>query len=98
MGYFVKGENIYVLAKIMEVSAEDSTKYRVQTNLANFYVTELNDVLRSNPSDIYTASEFYAMIQTIANMSAEDIHICFGDEVDTLADVINYGWSITDLR
>lgn len=98
MGNYVKGEKIYVQAKIAEVMADDSTRYRVQTQLANFYVTERGDVLRGNPADVYTASEFYAMIQTIGKMSAEDIHICFGDEVNTLADVISHGWSISELR
>lgn len=98
MGYFVKGENIYILGKITEVDPEDSTRYRIKTDLAKFYVTEQKDVLQSNPAEVYTAPEFYSMIQTIANMSTEDLHICFGEDYDTINDVLNHGWSITELR
>lgn len=98
MGYYVKGEYIYVLAKIIEVNAEDSTKYRVKTDLANFYVTEAKDTLRSNPADVYTASEMYGLAQNIARMSTEDIHICFGDDVNDATEVLLHGWSMDELR
>jgi len=98
MGYFVKGEYIYVLAKIIEVNAEDSTKYRVKTDLANFYVTEAKDTLRSNPADVYTASEMYGLAQNIARMSVKDLHICFGDDVNNATEVLLHGWSMNELR
>jgi hypothetical protein len=31
-------------------------------------------------------------------MSDEDLHICFGDEVNDLTEVVLHGWSITELR
>lgn len=98
MGYYVKGEYIYVLAKIIEVNAEDSTKYRVKTDLANFYVTEAKDTLKSNPADVYTASEMYGLAQNIARMSVDDIHICFGEDVNDVSEVLLHGWSMDEIR
>lgn len=98
MGRFVKGEFIYVLGKIVEVDPEDTTKYRLQTNKAKFYVTEAQDTLRSNPADVYTASELYAMFIDVAKMSDDDITICFGDDVKNLNDLVLQGWTITEIR
>ena len=98
MGYFVKGEYIYIRGKIVEVNAQDSTKYRIQTDLANFYVTERGDTLASDPSEIFTAPEMYALMQNIANMTDDDLRICFGDDIKSLTDVVTHGWDITEIR
>lgn len=98
MGRYVKGELIYVLGKIVEVNPEDTTQYRLQTNKAKFYVTEALDTLRSNPADVYTASELFAMFIDVAKMSEEDINICFGEDISSLNDLVLSGWSITEIR
>lgn len=98
MGRYVKGEKIYVLGKITEVNPEDTTQYRIQTNKAKFYVSEAGDELRSNPADVYTASELYAMFIDVAKMSEEDLTICFGEDVGNLNDLVLKGWSINEIR
>ena len=98
MGRFVKGEKVFILAKITEVNPEDSTRYQMQTGLAKFYATEAVDTIRSNPADVYTASELYAMFIDIGKMSAEDLEICFGEDIKSVADVIMHGWTITEIR
>ena len=98
MGRYVKGEYIYVLGKIVEVNPEDTTQYRLQTNKAKFYVTEAQDTLRSNPADVYTASELYAMFIDISKMNEEDIVLCFGEEVTNLNELVSQGWTINEIR
>lgn len=98
MGRYVKGELIYVLGKIVEVDPEDTTRYRLQTNKAKFYVSEAQDTLRSNPADVYTASELFAMFIDVAKMNEEDLTICFGEEITSLNDLVLSGWSITEIR
>lgn len=98
MGRFVKGEKVFILAKITEVNPEDSTRYQMQTGLAKFYATEAGDTIRSNPADVYTASELYAMFIDIGKMSSEDLEICFGEDINSVADVIMHGWTITEIR
>ena len=98
MGRFVKGEWIYVLGKIAEIDPHDSTRYRVDTNLAKFYVTEAKDTLRSNPADVYTASELYGMFLDINKMTTEDIKICFGNDFSDIRDVFDAEFSITEIR
>ena len=100
MGRYVKGEYIYILGKITEVNPENTTEYRVQTHKAKFYVSESQDEIRSNPADVYTASELYAMFIDIAKMSEEDLNICFGEdeEITNLNDLVLKGWSITEIR
>ena len=98
MGRYVKGEKIYVLGKITEVNPEDTTQYRIQTNKAKFYVSETGDELRSNPADVYTASELYAMFIDVAKMSDEDLTICFGEDITNLNDLVLKGWSINEIR
>jgi len=98
MGRFSKGENVYIMAKIVDIDAEDTTKYLMKTKLAKFYATEAGDTIRSNPAEVYTAPELFALCKDIANMSTEDLAICFGEGYTGLEDVILSDMSITEIR
>ena len=98
MGRFVNGENVYILAKITEVDPDDSKRYRLETAYSKFYAHESVDTLRSNPAEVFTANELYAILVAIANMSSADITICFGDGFTKVEDVLKAGFSITEIR
>lgn len=98
MGSYSKGEYIYVRSKIIEIDPQDTTRYRVKTNLANFYVTESGDTLKSDPAEIYTAREAYALFIEIAKMNSVDCELCFGSGFSNVQDVLLADMDLDDIR
>ena len=63
LGKYVVGNKVYVLSEILQVDADDSTKYKVSTDKARFYVTEKGDTLVTDPEqDLVTGTEVYNLI------------------------------------
>ena len=78
MGKYVAGNEIYVLAEVLSVNADDNTKYKVQTNSARFYVSESKDTLVTDPEqDIVTTTELYNVLVNIAKMDSTTFKYLF---------------------
>lgn len=98
MGSFSKGEYIYVRSKIIEIDPNDTTRYRVTTNLGNLYVTEKGDTLKSDPAEVYTAREAYALFIDMAKMNPTDIGLAFGTGFTKIEDVLTAGMELDEIR
>lgn len=98
MSRFSVNQKIYVQAKIVEIDPNRPTKYRVTTSLGNLYVTEEDDHLSGNPYDVYTAREAYALFIEIANMTPEDINLCFGEDFNNVSSVLTAGMDLDEIR
>ena len=73
MGKYVVGNKVYVLSEILQVDADDSTKYKVSTDKARFYVTEKGDTLVTDPEqDLVTGTEVYNLITNLARMEQSE--------------------------
>ena len=78
MGKYIEGNRVYVLSEVLQVDADDDTKYKVSTDKARFYITEKGDTLVTDPEqDLVTATEIYNILGVLGRMSTEDFRNVF---------------------